>query len=102
MSEPDRAATPMSTLLPAPTFGLGTIDQEDPFQCSTTVFETDTPSDGFLIASPTAHTSEVETIATPRSVLMAFGLGLGTVVHAVPFQRVASVRPPAAPTAHMS
>src|SRR4051812_36784101 len=72
------------------------------------VRDTDTPSFGSLIASPTAHTFVELVDATPRSVLSRLVFGVGTTDHLLPFQCCASVESvavavlPPLPTAHTS
>src|SRR5262249_5863519 len=96
------AATPVSTLLPAPTLGLGMIDQRLPSKCSISVLDFETPSIALLIESPTAQTSLPATAATPVSSLLTLLLGVGDVVQLVPLKCVASVAPFALPTDQMS
>jgi hypothetical protein len=70
------AATPVSTLLPAPRLGLGTIVHVLPLKCSISVFEVETPSIALLIESPTAHTLSPATAVTPFSSLLTLLFGV--------------------------
>src|SRR5258708_2755466 len=94
----DTAATPLSSLLPVPGLGLDTTVHALPFQCSTSVLA--------LLYDPTAHTSPVDTAATPLAASLIPPLGLDTTRHALPSHCSTSVRsaPPllSDPTAHTS
>ena len=89
MSLVETAVTPFSPLSCVPTLGLATTLQVVPFQCSMRVCEGLKPWGAKL---PTAHTSVVETAATPKSSLnCAPGLGLDTTLHLWPSQCRVSV-----------
>src|SRR5215469_5874406 len=79
----------MSPAIPALGLGLGTTAQETPFQCSTRVLALIWPVEKF----PTAQMSRADRALTPdRKVCPNWpGLGLGTIVHFVPFQCSTSV-----------
>src|SRR5260221_2210117 len=76
-------------------FGALTRRQLVPFQCSM--------SGGVAVLTlPTAQTSVVETAATPRRASFELALGLGTTLHAAPFQCSVSVCWLVSPTAQTS
>src|SRR6476646_9489383 len=76
-SELDTAATPSKPLWRSGSFGLGTISQLAPVQCSMRFFES---------AMPTAHTSLGDTTVTARRLAenASAGLGAGTCCQRVP------------------
>ena len=87
-------------------FGLGTMDQRRPSQCSMSVTPVFVAT---FSTSPTAHASVRDRTETPNSVSdLLRGLGLGTTLHETPSQcsmRVRAVSPPLSlplPTAHTS
>src|SRR5439155_7564474 len=82
--------TPLSTAPVAPVgFGLVTIDQLVPSQCSTNVFSTNEES----VYSPTASQLDVLGHDTPLRTgdVAPLGLGLVTIDQLVPFQRSTNV-----------
>src|SRR5438093_8413213 len=95
-------ATPVSSLcvLEPLTFGVGTMVQAEPFQCSARVMA---PMSPFTSACPTAHMSVDATPSTSSSTLFRSGwLGLGTMVKAEPFQCSVRVLSSVYPTPHTS
>jgi hypothetical protein len=72
-------------------FGLGTISQEWPLQCSVNVCAT-VPIKLVIERAPTAQTSFLEMTATDsRSFVPALGLGVVVGTHVEPFQCIANV-----------
>src|SRR5438067_13696311 len=82
----EEALTPLRMLLPELGFGLDTCFQAVPFQCRISVLCANAPP---VTYPPTAQTSVRDTAATPRRMLFLdfpTGLGLGSCLHAEPFQ----------------
>src|SRR5437870_4415775 len=75
----DTTDTDRSPLALAPVGGPGTIDQAEPFQCSST-------GSGWTLLSPTAHRSLAETaaIASSSPSCVYFVTGVARVFHADP------------------
>src|SRR5262245_22150169 len=81
VSPDDSADTPLSRVSPPATFGLGTVDQAVPFQCSVCVTLTGTdPLESTPI--PMAQMSVADAALTPTSLVP----GLATIDQVVPFQ----------------
>src|SRR5215469_1158455 len=87
MSLAETAATTLKLLPGVLKVGVGTTFQLVPFHCSVRVWEPEVP----ICASPTAHTSLLETTATPLNPSDAPTLGFGATLQLVPFQCSISV-----------
>ena len=84
---------PRRIFAPDPGFGVGTMFQAIPFQCSASVFPFAPSRTLVLFRSPTTQTSfDPMTASSFRKALLVPEVGVGTIFQLDPFQRSMSPR----------